>query len=237
MSVQFNLLPDVKLEFARQQRNKRTVYTFSTLACIVVGGIFVLSFVLVNVLQKQLLTKSQDDIKTYSNKLRSIKDLDKVLTIQNQLNSLPGLHQGKHITSRFFDYLPKITPSKIYVGQIQIDFNANTLTINGTSDKLETVNAFVDTLKFTKIKNADSKDQTQRNAFTNVVLSSSGRTDKGASYAVDATFDPALFDNNQIISLDVPKEVTTRSVTQSPDLNSLLFNGDTGIPKDKQGTQ
>lgn len=235
MSVQFNLLPDVKLEFARQQRNKRTVYTLSALACIVVGGVFILSFVLVNVLQKELLNKTQDDIKTYSNKLKNIKDLDKVLTIQNQLNALPKLHQGKHITSRFFDYLPKVTPQKIYIGQVQVDFNANTLTINGTSDKLETINAFVDTLKFTKLKTADSEDQ--RNAFTDVVLSNSGRSDKGASYAVNAVFDSALFDNNQTVTLIVPQEVTTRSVTQSPDLNSLLFNGDTGIPKDKQGTQ
>lgn len=235
MAVQFNLLPDVKLEFDRQQRTKRFVYVVSTLAGAVVLAIFVVSFIFVNVLQKKLLSDAAGDISKYSKQLQAIPDLDKVLTIQNQLNTLPSLHQSKHITSRFFTYLPQITPAKVFVGQVTIDLNADTITITGTSDTLATINGFVDTLKFTNINGSDGK--TIGPAFNSVVLTSSGRTDKGASYSVSANYDPTLFDGSQTVSLQVPKEVTTRSVTQSPDINSLLFNGDTGKPKTQQGAQ
>jgi Tfp pilus assembly protein PilN len=235
MAVQFNLLPDIKLEFDRQQKAKRLVYTLSFLASALVITIAIISFLSVNVLQKKLLSNAQDDIDKYSKQLKSINDLDKVLTIQNQLNTLPNLHQTKHITSRFFTYLPQVTPSKVFIGQVTLDLTANTITISGTSDKLETINAFIDTLKFTKIKTGSAGQQVSSPAFTNVVLASAGRGDKSANYTVNATFDPSLFDSTQNVSLVVPQEITTRSVTESPDINSLLFNGDTGTPANQGG--
>ena len=237
MAVQFNLLPDIKLEFDRAQRTKRFVYTVSILASVLVLAIFVVSFLSVNVLQKKLLNDAGNDITTYSNKLKSVPDLEKVLTVQNQLNTLPTLHQTKHISSRFFTYLPQITPSKIFIGQVTLDLTADTITINGTSDKLETINGFVDTLKFTTIKIGGVEDKNAKPAFTKVVLANSGRSDKGATYSVSASFDPVLFDGSQAVSLVIPKEITTRSVTESPDINSLLFNGDTGKPASTKGGQ
>jgi Tfp pilus assembly protein PilN len=237
MAVQFNLLPDIKLEFDRAQRTKRFVYTLSALTSIVVIAIFVVSFLSVNVLQKKLLNDAGNDITTYSKKLKAIPDLEKVLTIQNQLDTLPTLHQSKHISSRFFGYLPQVTPAKVFIGQVTLDLSADTLTINGTSDKLETINAFVDTLKFTTIKVNDSSGEATTPAFTSVVLASAGRSEKGASYSITASIDPSLFDNTQSVSLVVPNQITTRSVTESPDINSLLFNGDTGKPASGQGGQ
>jgi hypothetical protein len=233
MAVQFNLLPDVKLEFDRQQRTKRLVYGVSMLVSAVVLAVFIFSFVTVDLLQKKLLSDANNNITTYSKKLKAIPDLDKVLTIQNQLSALPALHQSKHVSSRFFTYLKQITPSKIFVGQVTLDMSTNKMTIGGTSDTLATINAFVDTLKFTQYKTSDQSDS--KPAFNSVVLSSSGRSDKNASYSVDAAFDPALFDGTQTVSLVVPKEVTTRSVTEAPDINNLLFNGQTG--QTQQGTQ
>jgi hypothetical protein len=104
VAVQFNLLPDVKLEFDRAQHVKRSVYLLSFIASAVAVGLFVISFLAVNVLQKQLLNKANDDITSYSNKLKAIPNLDNILTIQNQLNALPGLHQQKHYSSRLFTY-------------------------------------------------------------------------------------------------------------------------------------
>jgi hypothetical protein len=52
MSVQFNLLPDIKLEFNRNQHIKRVVYGIATLATGIALVIFVFSFLTVDVLQK-----------------------------------------------------------------------------------------------------------------------------------------------------------------------------------------
>jgi Tfp pilus assembly protein PilN len=150
-----------------------------------------------------------------------------VLTIQNQLSALPSLHQTKHVTSRLFDYLPQVTPNNVFIGKLSIDTTANTISITGTADTVESVNKFVDTLKFTQFATKDDAD-TKSKAFTTVVLSKVDRNERGASYTIDASYDTTLFDATKTVALIVPKETTTRSILNAPDANSTLFNGQTG---------
>jgi Tfp pilus assembly protein PilN len=234
MAVQFNLLPDVKLEFDRAQHAKRLVYTLSFLASAAAVGLFVISFLSVNVLQKKLLDNANNDITNYSNKLKAIPDLNKILTVQDQLGALPNLHQQKHYGSRLFTYLPEITPTKVSIGKLDLDTTANTIIITGTADTVESVNKFVDTLKFTKYAIDDSQSN-QKNAFSSVLLTKIDRDDKGASYTVSADFDPALFSGATSVKLVVPQETTTRSVINAPGA-SPLFNGQTGTTT-QQGNQ
>ncbi len=253
MAVQFNLLPDVKLEFNRQQHIKRTVYTASFLAVAVAVALTVLAFFAVDVLQKKLLSDAQNDITKYSKNLQSIPNLDKVLTIQNQLTALPGLHQKKHVVSRLFDYLPSLTPTNVHIGKISLDTTANTLSVTGTADTVVLVNTFVDTLKFTNYNLngvTDQKTCVQDNgkwnsasntctkpAFSNVILSKVDRDDKGATYTIDMSFDPALFDSTQTaLHLVIPSETTTRSKLDAPNPSDLLFNGQGVKPATVQGS-
>lgn len=231
-AVQFNLLPDVKLEFNRAQHQKRVVYGLSALACVIVLVIFIISFLTVDVLQKKLLNDANGQITSYSNKIKGIPNIEKILTIQNQLNTLPGLHQSKHVASRLFDYLPEITPSKINLGKLTMDTTANTIEFSGTADTVETVNKFVDTLKFTNYQTSGNSNTNP--AFSNVVLSQINRDDQGAAYTIDANFDPALFNASQVVKLIVPQETTTRSVLDAP---PPVFNGDTGKKTTQQGGQ
>lgn len=230
--VQFNLLPDVKLEYNRAQHQKRVVYGLSALACLIVLAIFIISFFSVDVLQKKLLSDANGQITSYSNKLKSIPDIEKILTIQNQLGTLPGLHQNKHVVSRLFNYLPEITPAKINLGKLTLDTSANTIEFDGTADTVETVNKFVDTIKFTTYQTGQNSNNTP--AFTNVVLSQIDRNDQEASYTIEANFDPALFSASQTVKLIVPQETTTRSVLNAP---APLFNGDTGKKATQSGGQ
>jgi Tfp pilus assembly protein PilN len=236
MAVQFNLLPDIKLEFDRAQRTKRLVYTLSALATGTAIALFVISFLSVNVLQKKLLNDANADIKNYSQKLKSIPDLEKVLTVQNQLNSLPGLQQKKHVTSRLFTYLPELTPTNINIGKLTLDTTANTISITGTADKVETINKFVDTLKFTAYTVGSDQSKSVK-AFSNVILTKVDRNEKKASYTIDASFDPVLFDASSSVTLAVPHEITTRSVINTPSADNPLFNGQTGKPANETGGQ
>lgn len=234
MAVQFNLLPDVKLEFEKQKRTKRLVYTLAFLISGVAVGLLIICFVYVNLGQKKALDDAQKDIKKYSNDISKIPDIEKILTVQNQLKSLPTLHSQKHITSRVFAYLPKVTPQKVSIGQTAVDFSANTISITGTTDTLESVNAFVDTLKFTTYKATKGDGQTEKPAFSDVKLASSGRSSNGASYTITMGFDPELFTNDdKNVVLVIPNKITTRSVTEAP----ALFNGDTGKSNTDQGSQ
>lgn len=243
MAVQFNLLPDVKLEYNRAQHTKRLVYTLSALASLAVIVLFVVSFVVVNVLQKELLNHAEGDIESYSNKIKGIKDLSQVLTIQNQLKTLPTLHSQKHYTSRLFGYLPELTPNDIHVGKLSLDTTANTIQLDGTSDSVEHINRFVDTFKYavydlTGVKDKNTCAQDAGNwhdgslnctklAFSQVVLTRVDRSQKEASYTLNASYDPALFTGTKAVDLVVNQEVTTRSVLDAPSLTAL-FNGETG---------
>jgi Tfp pilus assembly protein PilN len=213
--IQFNLLPDIKQQYLKAQRQKHMVVFVSTMASAISIGIFVILFLVVQVWQRQSINDLNGDIKTYSKQLESTDDLDKILTVQNQLKSLTGLHDQKAVSSRTFGYLTQLTPQKATITKLELDFKANTISISGSADGLSTVNAYVDTLKFTKYTADDDTKQTG-NAFNSVVLSAFGRTATDTTYTITAKFDQAIFSQQQEVTLTVPKITSTRSVTEQP---------------------
>lgn len=225
MRIQFNLLPDVKQRYIDAQRSRKTVTAIAVLVSAATVVVFVTMLSIVYGVNKLQLSSADNGIKNYEQQLNKIPDLNKILTVQNQLASLTGLHQNKHVSSRLFDYLTQITPTQVNMGRMQIDFAANTMQISGTADSQKTVNIFIDTLKFTTYK-IDGKD-TAKKAFPSVIESSFGLDQKGANYSLSVQFDPALFINSQNTSLNVPADLaTTRSVIDDP--SNVLFNGQTG---------
>lgn len=212
--IQFNLLPDVKLEYLKARRSKRMVLLGSIAAGSLALALFLILFLVVNVLQTKHINDLNKDIKKYTQQLQSTPDLDKVLTVQNQLHSLTSLHEQEPYTSRLVTYLAQVTPAKATISDVKIDFTQNTLVISGSADNLGTVNKYVDTLKFTEYTTPDNS-QSQK-AFSNVVLTSFSTTDKGATYQINLTFDPTIFDNTKQVTLVVPKIISTRSETEKP---------------------
>jgi hypothetical protein len=214
--IQFNLLPDVKLEYIKARRTKRLVILGSSIATGVSVALAVILVIGVNVVQRQHLNHLRSDIHRDSQKLKGEKDLDKILTVQNQLNSLNGLHESKPATERLAAYLSQTTPLDVVISDLQVDFAASTMNIKGIAAQLKPINVFIDTLKFTKYK---SGDQTA-NAFSNVVLTAFTRDDESsdapATYELTLSFDPTIFDNTKEVSLEVPAGVTTRSTTEKP---------------------
>lgn len=227
MRVQFNLLPDVKQKYINIQRTKKTITAIAFLVSAGTVATLVIMLSIVYGVNKLQLSSADNSVKNYEQQLSKIPDLNKILTVQNQLASLASLHQNKHVSSRLFDYLTQITPPQVKMGRLQTDFAANTMQISGTADSQKTINIFIDTLKFTTYK-IEGKD-TAKKAFLSVIESSFGLDQKGASYGLTVQFDPALFTNSQNISLNVPAGLsTTRSVLDDP--SNILFNGQTGGP-------
>lgn len=212
--IQFNLLPDVKLEYIKTQRIKHFVISASVIAAAASIGVFVVLVLTVDVWQGKTINDYSGDIKTFSQQLRDTPDLNKVLTVQSQLGALGDLHKAKPAVSRLFGYLSQVTPTQATISDITTDFSANTLSITGDAPSLDVVNTFVDGLKFTKYKVGSTGAETT--AFTNVVLSSFGRTNEGASYTLTLNFDAQIFNNTNDVKLLVPNQITTRSVIEQP---------------------
>lgn len=213
--IQFNLLPDVKLDYIKSRQLKHSIVMLSIIITSVAVGIFVLLFLVVNILQKQHIKDQTSDIKKYSSQLQQIPDLNKILTIQNQLTALPDLHKKKVVATRLFNYLTQVTPAQASISEFKIDFVANTMSFTGSADSLVTVNKFVDTLKFTTF--TTTADSNAKKAFSDVVLTSFTRNDKSTNYQIDLKYDPVIFDSANEVTLTVPKIISTRSETEKPE--------------------
>ncbi len=228
--IQFNLLPAVKLEYVKAKRTKRIITMVATLAA--AGSLFVFIILLISVqfVQKKPSNDLSADIKTESGKLQGTSDLNKILTIQNQLNSLTGLHDQKPVATRLADYVRQVTPASVSIATMNVDFEAQTISVTGSADAISSVNKFVDTLKFTTYKLKDSQDETA--AFSGVVLAGFGKDDKGASYQLTLKFDPKIFESTSDVVLNVPSgKITTRSQTEKPE---SLFQP---LSNENEGTQ
>lgn len=239
--AQLNLLPDVKLQFIQTQRKKRMVIAIGTIASAVSLGLMIILFLFVNVAQKQHLKALDNDINAAVDTLKQNPDLDKILTVQNQLASLPALHNDKLISSRTFEYLEKVTPNKATISDVVLDFDANTLNIKGNSDSLQTINKFADTLKFTTFK-VGGDNPIEDKAFSNVVLKAFNVEDPtvagggGIEYELEMNFNMEIYTNSSPnnegespVDFIVPNIISTRSATQTP---SDLF-----APKPAEGEE
>lgn len=215
--IQFNLLPDVKLEFIKARRNQRLVIGGSLLVIAACAFVMIMLLTIVFVGQRKHLSDLNGDIAQYTQQLKNTADLDKILTVQNQLKALPGLHDSKPAATRLYNYVQQVTPASATISQLNVDYDQSKITITGNTSTLDVVNVFTDTLKFTNYKatNADKNDKGQP-AFKNVVLTQFSRTTSGSNYTIDADFDPAIFDIKQSVGLVVPNIISTRSATEQP---------------------
>jgi Tfp pilus assembly protein PilN len=218
--IQLNLLPDVKLDYIKAERMRRMALSIAVVASLVAVGLLVL-LLLVSGLQKKHISDLSKDITRDSHTLQQKPQINKILTVQNQLESLTALHSSKPAVSRLFDYLYQVTPSSISITSINTDFTTQTMTITGTADALNTVNKYIDTLKYTTFKTDDSSS-TGTKAFSNIVLSSfsinaTGKDNSAATYSITMAYDKTIFDITQKVTLVVPNKTTTRASLEQPE--------------------
>lgn len=218
--VQFNLLPDVKLDYIKSQRTRKLVLSISFIVSASAVGLLVLLLIASGVQTKHLNDLSADITKE-SKTLRNKPNINTILTVQNQLGSLTALHNDKPAANRLAPYLNSLTPASVSISSLNIDFVAHTITITGNADALSSVNKYVDTLKVTSYTAVDAdKKTTEGRAFPSVVLSSFGLNTKAkdkaqaANYSITVTYEPVIFDNTQEVSLNVPS-ITTRAQLQN----------------------
>lgn len=213
--VQFNLLPDSKLKYDRTQKTRQFITAIAVLVSGVALAIFLLLFISIDVVQKREMSNSSKSLNSANTSLQNIPNLAQVITVQNQLQTLVGLHQNKHITSRIFTYLSQLTPASVSISELDMNTAGNSMTIVGNADTQATVNAFIDTLKATTYK-VGSNDSAHP-AFSSVTESSFAINSTNVSYTLNLQFDPQLFSNDlldaqgkpQSPQLTVPKQTTS----------------------------
>ncbi len=200
--IQFNLLPDVKMQYVKAKRTKRLIISTSTLISIVCVGVILLLFSVVQIAQKKHISDLSTDIEVATKKIQSIEGLDEILTVQNQLTLLPGLHEGKPKSSRLFDYLAFVSPTEAKIVSLNFDTVTSTIVIQGTADKIATVNKLVDNIKATTYSVEGQSADSKTAPFTQVSTQLSGDNEK-ASYKIDIIYDPVIFENTKEIIMQL----------------------------------
>lgn len=214
--IQFNLLPDIKQQYIKAQAVKRLVISVSFIASAAVLFIFLVLLSSVYVVQKKNIHDLEQDIHTNTATLQNMPNVADILTVQSQLNSLAVLNAQKPAASRVFGFLSKLTPAQATISDLKMDYAQRTMTITGNAPSLDVVNTFVDGLKFTTYSVTGQSGD--RPAFSAVVLSGFSRDAKSATYSITCTFDPAIFDNANNVSLSVGPQA--QSSAQQP---SIIF--------------
>ncbi|MBA2278910.1 hypothetical protein H0V99_00490 [Candidatus Saccharibacteria bacterium] len=203
----------------RTKRLKRVIILGSVIASIV-SILIMMGMFSLNAAQNLHLSNLDEDIKKIKSEFDANPDLNKILTVQNQLNSLPSLYASRPAATRLTKYIEQTTPADIGLTKIVVNFTDYTMEVSGKSSSLQTVNTYADTLKFTSY--TTGSDQTTALAFKDVVLSEFSR-DEIAEFTITLAYDPLIFDEAEEVNLVIPSAVTTRSELARPGFD--LFVG------------
>lgn len=220
--IQINLLPDVKAQYLKARKLRSLITMISILAISVSVSVLLIGFIVTFGVQRSQLSSVQNSIDNNLKTLQDTPDLDKILTIQNQIDTLASLHAEKPVLSRLFyydqqspGYLWQILPNTLRVSQLTINSGEDSsMTIAGTASSIQQINTFVDVLKFTEFTHpeSDKKDK----VFENVVLQSFG-VGNTTNYTISAKYNPLIFAKDGANSITVPSnKITTRSITERP---------------------
>lgn len=202
--IEINLVPDVKQELIKAQRVRSTVVTVSFL--IGIASIAVIAMLAIYVFAVQSVRGGIDDaaIKSESDKLASVQDLSKTLTIQNQLTKISMLNSQKNIDSRIFDVLGAVippSPNNIQISNLRLDSEEGLITIEGQapSGLYDTVETFKKTVEGAQVIYKDSDGKSQKvDLTTDVQISNTslGEDSSGARvlrFTITFDYAPELF--------------------------------------------
>jgi len=153
--IEINLIPDVKQELIKARRVRSTVISGAIVVGIAAVGLVVLLAVYVFGAQTLRNKFADDAITSENSKLKEIKDLPNMLTVQNQLTKLTQMHDSKMISSRSFDVLSAIVPpepNSVAVSRLALNSEEKTITIEGQAvNGYPALETFKKTIEATKI--------------------------------------------------------------------------------------
>lgn len=182
--IEINLIPDVKQELIRAQRVRSMVVALAILVGIGAIGVVILLGLWVFGVQTARGVLTDTTIKNESTKLAAINDLSRTLTIQNQLNTLPSLHESKHIDSRILDVLTTINPpqpNNVAISKLTLDSTAKTVSIEAqAAGGYSALEVFKKTIAATKFQFTDGDSEQMRPLATSI-------SDGDRSYGEDSS--------------------------------------------------
>jgi type II secretory pathway component PulL len=202
--IGLNLLPDVKKEYLKAQRSRNMVVGVSIITILAALALTALLAVFVYGGQALSIRNISDQIKDNQAVLQNKPDIDKYLTVQNQLSALETLHSQKAIYSRVFDYLQKLNPAapdSMTVTAISVDKATSVISMQGTTADFRSLDVVKSTLENAKLVYRQNDADHDKPLFTTVTLvnaslaSQAGQQQSSSvSFDFQLAFSPEAFD-------------------------------------------
>lgn len=132
--IQINLLPDIKRQHLRAQRTRNIVIAISMLLSAIAIGIVVVMYIGLGA-TKVITGNTISDNKKIYQEIADTDDINKLITIQNQLTKIEDLQNTRSVKSRLFAVLTAIAPAK----PADVKFTSVTVSPNDSSMKIDAV--------------------------------------------------------------------------------------------------
>ena len=231
--IELNLLPDVKKDFLKAQRTRNSVISGAIIITIAAAVITAILASTVYIGQNAVIALQTKSVKEKNDKLKSQPEIEKYLTVQNQLKNIDALHSDKLLYSRAFTYIQALnpaTPNNIALSSIALKKEESLLELEGTVRNFEALTIFKTTLESAKLKyeTAGTEGSQETQMFTTVSLLDAGlrSSDKGSvvGFKLQLVYPETIFQRETLNGkIEVPSEVTS--------------DGDRNAPKELFGAQ
>lgn len=197
--IQVNLVPDVKLELIRAQRHRNMIISIAIITMIASAGVVALlgTFIGYQAVRENWLTS---DIKKKDQEFRNKPDIDKTVTIQNQLASIQATHEQKAMTSRIFDLLVEAsatgTDNSVTYNMFNIDTTEKTISLVAQTDKrgFDAAEVFRKNIEGMKLYYVAYDGDTGKDKIPNEFLENPVTEQKGKEQSVFVAHDVSLSD-------------------------------------------
>lgn len=175
--ISINLVPNIKQELLRAQR-QRTMVVF---AAIIIGAVTICIVVILGIIvggQSLYSSRLNNTIKEESTELLKTPDLTDMLTIQNQLQKIDEINVEKKINSRLFDVLVATNPpepNNISISEVTLDPANSTITISGqAANGYSALEVFTKTIKATNIVYIEDENSKEISLTDDVAIEQQG---------------------------------------------------------------
>lgn len=224
--IQINLVPDVKQELLKAQRQRSMVISISILASMAAIAVLVLLAIGIGAqaIRGSGIDKSIDS--EYA-RLAAVEDLPNTLTIQNQLSNLSEMHTDKPITSRVFEILGVIDPpepNNITISSAVLSVENSRISIEGYAvGGFSAVEVFKKTVEATTVEftEGDERITVDLAEDFNIEETSYGENSEGIKvlrFKVNFTYSPEVlaYDSVRLNIVSPHRENATDSYRRLP---------------------
>ena len=229
--IAINLLPERKKLELKAKRTRRIVAGSSLIAIAVAIIVPVILFSLLSA-QRFRVASAQKDIDSAIETLKASQDLSRILTVQNQLETLPGLNEERLYYGNLLAGIAYATPQNVFYSEISLDTTGlgfetkstkdGAIQITGSAPTILDVNRFVQALSqvTVTIPATEVAPAVTMRLFDAVELKSvSPQAEGNATFEVAAGFDTVILGDDQTVAFELGGDITPASKPEEAEVN------------------